>query len=155
MVKVSGSDPKLCANWQTGELASALHREAKDFSQSPIAPEVLGWMVGRVADGTVSGKIAKERLFPDLWEGKNVGLGRATLPALTAYIESQGLKQISDAASIEKLVDEAIASGAKQVADYRAGKERALQSLVGQVMKASKGKANPAQVNEILRRRLD
>src|SRR6185503_10216045 len=126
----------------------------KSFSDSPISPQVLGWMVNRITDGTVSGKIAKEKVFPDLWQGNNVGLGRAALPALTAYIEGQGLKQISDPNELEKLVDEAIAAGAKQVADYRAGKEKALQSLVGQVMKASKGKANPAQVNELLRKKL-
>jgi aspartyl-tRNA(Asn)/glutamyl-tRNA(Gln) amidotransferase subunit B len=154
MVKASGADPKLCANWQTGELAAALHKAEKSFSDSPISPQVLGWMVNRITDGTVSGKIAKEKVFPDLWQGNNVGLGRAALPALTAYIEGQGLKQISDPNELEKLVDEAIAAGAKQVADYRAGKEKALQSLVGQVMKASKGKANPAQVNELLRKKL-
>jgi aspartyl-tRNA(Asn)/glutamyl-tRNA(Gln) amidotransferase subunit B len=154
MVKASGADPKLCANWQTGELAAALHREEKDFSQSPIAPEVLGWMVGRIADGTVSGKMAKERVFPDLWQGQHGGLGKATLPALAAYLESQGLQQISDAGAIEKLVEQVLAANEKQVADYRAGKQKAFNSLVGQVLKASRGKANPAQVGEILRRRL-
>ena len=98
----------------------------------------------RVADGTISGKIAKE-VDEAMWAGE----GDAD-----TIIEKRGLKQISDSGEIEKLVDEAIAAGAKQVADYRAGKEKALQSLVGQVMKASKGKANPAQVNEILRRKL-
>ena len=154
VVKASGADPKLCANWQTGELAAALHREEKDFSQSPIAPEALGWMVGRIADGTLSGKMAKERVFPDLWQGKGVGLGKATRQALSAYLEAQDLKQISDAGAIEKLVDEVLAANAKQAADYRAGKQKAFNSLVGQVLKASRGKANPAQVGEILRRRL-
>jgi aspartyl-tRNA(Asn)/glutamyl-tRNA(Gln) amidotransferase subunit B len=154
MVKASGADPKLCANWQMGELAGALNRDEKDFSNSPIEPAVLGWMINRITDGTISGKIAKEKVFPDLWGGQNAGLGKATLPQLDAYIESQGLKQISDAGEIEKLIDEVLRANAKQVEDYKAGKEKAFNSLVGQVMKATKGKANPAQVNEILRRKL-
>jgi aspartyl-tRNA(Asn)/glutamyl-tRNA(Gln) amidotransferase subunit B len=99
----------------------------------------------RIADGTISGKISKD-LIKAKFEGEK--------DSIDALIEKRGLKQISDAGEIEKLVDAAIAAGAKQVEDYRAGKEKALQSLVGQVMKASKGKANPAQVNEILRKRL-
>jgi len=109
-----------------------------------VAAAELGRLVDRVADGTLSGKMAKE-VFDAMWAGEG---------GADAIIEKRGLKQISDSGEIEKLVDEAIAVGAKQVADYRAGKEKALQSLVGQVMKASKGKANPAQVNEILRRKL-
>jgi aspartyl-tRNA(Asn)/glutamyl-tRNA(Gln) amidotransferase subunit B len=99
----------------------------------------------RISDGTISGKISKD-LIRAKFEGEK--------DSIDALIEKRGLKQISDAGAIEKLVDEAIAAGAKQVEDYRAGKDKALQSLVGQVMKASKGKANPAQVNEILRRKL-
>jgi aspartyl-tRNA(Asn)/glutamyl-tRNA(Gln) amidotransferase subunit B len=95
-------------------------------------------------EGILSGKMAKE-VFDAVWAGEG---------GVDAVIEKRGLKQISDSGEIEKLVDAAIAAGAKQVEDYRAGKEKALQSLVGQVMKASKGKANPAQVNEILRRKL-
>src|SRR5205085_9064337 len=97
-----------------------------------------------IEDGTLSGKMAKE-VFDAVWAGEG---------DVEGVIEKRGLKQISDSGEIEKLVDAAIAAGAKQVEDYRAGKEKALQSLVGQVMKASKGKANPAQVNEILRRKL-
>jgi aspartyl-tRNA(Asn)/glutamyl-tRNA(Gln) amidotransferase subunit B len=111
-------------------------------------------MIDRITDGTISGKIAKEKVFPDLWHGKNVGLGKADLPRLTAYFEGEGVRQISDAGAIEKLVDEVLAKNARQVADYRAGKEKAFNSLVGQVMKASQGKANPAQVNELLRQKL-
>jgi aspartyl-tRNA(Asn)/glutamyl-tRNA(Gln) amidotransferase subunit B len=98
----------------------------------------------KIADGTLSGKMAKE-VDDAMWAGEG---------SADEIIKKRGLKQISDSGAIEKLVDEAIAAGAKQVEDYRAGKEKALQSLVGQVMKASKGKANPAQVNEILRRKL-
>jgi aspartyl-tRNA(Asn)/glutamyl-tRNA(Gln) amidotransferase subunit B len=111
-------------------------------------------MIERIKDGTISGKIAKDKVFPDLWEGKNLALGKAALPALDAYIEAQGFKQMSDAGEIEKLVDEVLAANARQVQDYRGGKEKAFNSLVGQVMKATKGKANPAQVNEILKRKL-
>jgi aspartyl-tRNA(Asn)/glutamyl-tRNA(Gln) amidotransferase subunit B len=109
-----------------------------------MSPEQLGQLVDRVADGTLSGKMAKE-VFDAVWNGEGTP---------DQIIEKRGLRQISDSGEIEKLVDAAIAAGAKQVEDYRSGKEKALQSLVGQVMKASKGKANPAQVNEMLRRKL-
>ncbi|HKU46885.1 MAG TPA: Asp-tRNA(Asn)/Glu-tRNA(Gln) amidotransferase subunit GatB [Burkholderiales bacterium] len=146
LVKTSGADPKVCANWQTGELAAALNREELDVAKSPVSAEVLGNILARIKDGTLSGKTAK-KVFDVAW-----GLGpRASVDAI---IEKEGLKQISDSASIEKLVDEVLAKNEKQVADYRAGKEKAFNSLVGQVMKATQGKANPAQVNEILREKL-
>ncbi len=131
-------------NWIVGTLLSRLNDENLDVAQAKVAPEQLGRLVDRVADGTLSGKMAKE-VFDAMWSGEG---------GADAIIEKRGLQQISDSGEIEKLVDAAIAAGAKQVEDYRAGKEKALQSLVGQVMKASKGKANPAQVNEILRRKL-
>jgi aspartyl-tRNA(Asn)/glutamyl-tRNA(Gln) amidotransferase subunit B len=132
------------ANWITGALLSRLNEEGLDVRAAKISPEALGQLVDRVADGTLSGKMAKE-VFDAVWNGEG---------APDEVIEKRGLRQISDAGEIEQLVDAAIAAGAKQVEDYRAGKEKALQSLVGQVMKASKGKANPAQVNEMLRRKL-
>jgi aspartyl-tRNA(Asn)/glutamyl-tRNA(Gln) amidotransferase subunit B len=98
----------------------------------------------RIADGTLSGKMAKE-VFDAMWAGE----GEAE-----TIIAQRGLRQISDAGALEKLVDEVLAANARQVQDYRAGKEKAFNSLVGQVMKASQGKANPAQVNEILKRKL-
>jgi aspartyl-tRNA(Asn)/glutamyl-tRNA(Gln) amidotransferase subunit B len=131
-------------NWIVGTLLSRLNDENLDVAQAKVAPEQLGRLVDRVADGTLSGKMAKE-VFDAMWSGEG---------GADAIIEKRGLQQISDSGEIEKLVDAAIAAGTKQVEDYRAGKEKALQSLVGQVMKASKGKANPAQVNEILRRKL-
>jgi aspartyl-tRNA(Asn)/glutamyl-tRNA(Gln) amidotransferase subunit B len=146
LVKTSGADPKICANWQTGELAAALNREELEVGKSPVSAEVLGNILARIKDGTLSGKTAK-KVFDAAW-----GLGpRASVDAI---IEKEGLKQISDSGSIEKLVDEVLAKNEKQVADYRAGKDKAFNSLVGQVMKATQGKANPAQVNEILRRKL-
>ena len=144
MVEAAGIDPKLCANWQMGELAAALNREERDIADSRISPTDLGWLVSQVARGELTGKMAK-RAFEASWES-------AVSPQLV--VEREGLKPISDQAAIEKLVEDVIAANAQQVADYRAGKQKAFNSLVGQVMKASGGKANPAQVNEILRRKL-
>ncbi|MGH8669344.1 MAG: Asp-tRNA(Asn)/Glu-tRNA(Gln) amidotransferase subunit GatB, partial [Burkholderiales bacterium] len=144
LVKASGVEPKTCANWQMGELAGALNREEKDIGASPVSPQALAGLLGRIQDGTVSGKAAKQ-VFEVMWK---LGGGADEI------IEREGLRQVSDAGSIEKAVDEVLAANAKQVQDYRAGKEKAFNALVGQVMKATKGKANPAQVNEILRRKL-
>jgi aspartyl-tRNA(Asn)/glutamyl-tRNA(Gln) amidotransferase subunit B len=142
--KASTAPAAEVTNWIIGSLLSRLNDENLDVLQAKVAPEQLGQLVDRVADGTLSGKMAKE-VFDAMWGGEG---------SADAIIEKRGLRQISDSGEIERLVDAAIAAGAKQVEDYRAGKEKALQSLVGQVMKASKGKANPAQVNEILRRKL-
>jgi len=144
LVKASGAEPRLAANWQSGELAAALNRDARDVATCPITPQALGALLRRIADGTLSGKLAKE-VFDAMWAGEG---------APDAIIEKRGLRQISDAGEIERLVDEVLAANAKQVADYRAGKDKAFNALVGQVMKATGGKANPAQVNEILRRKI-
>jgi aspartyl-tRNA(Asn)/glutamyl-tRNA(Gln) amidotransferase subunit B len=144
LVKASGAEPKICANWQMGELAAALNREEKDIASSPVSAHMLAGIVQRVADGTISGKAAKQ-VFDVMWK---LGGGADEI------IEREGLKQLSDAGAVEKAVDEVLAANAKQVADYRAGKQKAFNSLVGLVMKATKGKANPAQVNEILKRKL-
>jgi aspartyl-tRNA(Asn)/glutamyl-tRNA(Gln) amidotransferase subunit B len=132
------------ANWILGPLSAKLNEENIDIGASRISARQLRDLAARVEDKTLSGKMARE-VFDAVWAGEG---------EVDRVIEKRGLKQISDAGALEKLVDEAIAAGAKQVADYRAGKEKALQSLVGQVMKASRGKADPAQVNEILRRKL-
>lgn len=144
MVKVSGVDPVACASWQLGELAAALNRDAADIAQSRVAARSLAGLLKRIADGTLSGKMAKE-VFEAMWKGE----GEAD-----AIVAAGGLRQITDSGAIEKLVDEVLAANARQVEDYRAGKEKAFNSLVGQVMKATRGKANPQQVNDILRRRL-
>jgi aspartyl-tRNA(Asn)/glutamyl-tRNA(Gln) amidotransferase subunit B len=144
LVKESGAEPKLCANWQMGELAAALNRDERDIGASPITPGMLAGVVRRVGDGTISGKAAKQ-VFDHMW--KHGG-------SADEIIEREGLRQLSDAGAIEKIVDQVLAANARQVADYRAGKERAFNSLVGQVMKATRGKANPAQVNDILKKRL-
>jgi aspartyl-tRNA(Asn)/glutamyl-tRNA(Gln) amidotransferase subunit B len=145
----SASIPKsaasMLANWIVGPLSARLNEAKVDISRSRVSALSLSRLAKRVADGTVSNSSAVGKILPAMWaDGADPD----------EVIEKLGLKQVSDAGEIEKLVDEAITVGAKQVADYKAGKEKALQSLVGQVMKASKGKANPAQVNEILRRKL-
>ena len=153
------ADPKLAANWINGELSSYLNEHNVVITDSPVTTDALVWLLGRISDGTVSGKIAKQ-VFRDLWDGKIVGAANLSLPALQfqaqgdAYIEKMGLRQISDNIEIERICDEVIAANPKQVADYRGGKEKAFNSLVGQVMKLTKGKANPQQVNEILKRKL-
>lgn len=135
---------KLAANWINGEVAARLNREGLDVSACPISAERLAGLVARVADGTLSNKLAKQ-VFDALWE--------SDLSA-DAVIERDGLKQVSDVGAIEKMVEEAIAANPKAVEEFRAGKEKALNALAGQVMKASKGKANPAQVQEILKQKL-
>ena len=132
------------ANLVVGELAGLLNAAQISFEHSPVTPQDLAALQRRVADGTISGKIAKD-LLRAMFDREG---------SVDQLIESRGLKQISDAGAIEKLVDDVLAKNAKQVEDYRAGKEKAFNSLVGQVMKATQGKANPAQVNEILRRKL-
>jgi aspartyl-tRNA(Asn)/glutamyl-tRNA(Gln) amidotransferase subunit B len=136
--------PTEIANWINGELASRLSEAQLSFQTIPIKAQMLGRLVGRVQDGTISQRTAKE-VLGEIW---------ITGQDPDAIIQSKGLKQISDAGAIEKLVDEVLARNAKQVEDYRAGREKAFNSLVGQVMKATQGKANPAQVNEILRKKL-
>jgi aspartyl-tRNA(Asn)/glutamyl-tRNA(Gln) amidotransferase subunit B len=144
LVGASGADPKLCANWQMGELAAALNRDEKEVASSPVPAGMLAGLVRRIADGTISGKAAKQ-VFDAMWKQGGTA---------DQIIEREELRQVSDAGAIEKVVEAVLAANAKQVADYRAGKEKAFNSLVGQVMKATQGKANPAQVNEILKRKL-
>jgi aspartyl-tRNA(Asn)/glutamyl-tRNA(Gln) amidotransferase subunit B len=132
------------ANVTVGEVTARANEEQLEFAALPIKAEQLGKLRMRVADGTISGKSAKE-ILDAIWSGET---------DVDQIIDKRGLKQVSDAGEIEKLVDDVLKTNAKQVEDYRAGKEKAFNSLVGQVMKATKGKANPAQVNEILRRKL-
>lgn len=135
---------KQIANWINGELAAALNREERDLDTSPVSPQALAGLVARVMDNTLSTKLARE-VFEGIWNGEG---------SADQVIGKRGLRQISDSGAIEKIVDEVIATNAQQVNDYLGGKQKAFNSLVGQVMKASKGKANPAQVNEILMRKL-
>jgi aspartyl-tRNA(Asn)/glutamyl-tRNA(Gln) amidotransferase subunit B len=148
--QVAGNaDPKLAANWINGELASRLNEDGKSIAESPVSVESLGWLINRITDGTFSNKIAKEKVFPELWKGHGVAVGNAAFEALVATNT-----QISDPGTLARIVDEVLAQNAKQVEDYRAGKDKAFNSLIGQVMKATQGKANPAQVNEILKTKL-
>jgi len=140
---VCGSAP-LAANWVTGAVAALVNDRNADFADPPVTADGVGLLLLRVQDGTVSGKAAKDVLIAMA----------DTRDDPDAVIERLGLRQISDAGAIEAAVDRVLGANAKQVEDYRAGKEKAFNSLVGQVMKATGGKANPAQVNEILRRRL-
>jgi aspartyl-tRNA(Asn)/glutamyl-tRNA(Gln) amidotransferase subunit B len=143
-----GQAPKLTANWIAGNLSARLNDEGLDVGQSKVTAQQLRRLVERIADGTVSAKIAKE-VFDAIWTGEASGADAAD-----KIIESRGLRQISDSGALEQIADQVIAANAQQVVDYRGGKEKAFNSLVGQVMKATKGKANPQQVSEILKRKL-
>jgi aspartyl-tRNA(Asn)/glutamyl-tRNA(Gln) amidotransferase subunit B len=143
-VAQAGGEPKAAANWILGEVSAALNKAEIEIGRSPVAAAQLGALLKRIADGTISGKIAKD-VFDAMWAGEGEP---------DAIIEKKGLRQISDAGAIEKIVDDAIDANAAIVAEYRAGKEKAFNSLVGKVMAASKGKANPAQVNAILKKKL-
>jgi len=137
---------KLAANWMLGELAAALNREERTIDASPIAPPQLALLLTRIADGTLSNKIARE-VFTALWAGEHAG-------EVDTIIHARGLKQISDSGVIGNLVDEVVSAHPDIVEQYRAGKQKAFNSLVGQIMKAAKGRANPQQVNELLKEKL-
>ncbi len=147
-VKAADGEAKLSSNWITGELAAALNKENKDITESPVSAEILGGMVKRIKDDTISGKIAKQ-VFEAMWNGE----GDAD-----SIIESKGLKQVTDTGAIEKLVDDVIANSPDQVAQFQAAPEEKQGKLigyfVGQIMKQSQGKANPKQVNELLKEML-
>jgi aspartyl-tRNA(Asn)/glutamyl-tRNA(Gln) amidotransferase subunit B len=137
-------EPKLAANWITGELAGLLNRAARDFDQSPIAPRQLAQLLARIKDGTLSTKTAKH-VFDVMAEGEG---------DVDAIIAAKGLSQISNIGELEAVVDEIVAANPGQVAEYRAGREKVLAFFVGQAMKATRGRANPQQLNEILKRKL-
>ena len=141
---LGGGQFKLAANWVMGELSGALNKDALDVGQSRIGAPALAGLLARIADNTISGKIAKE-VFEAMWiEGRTAD----------EIIDSKGLRQITDTSAIEKAIDEVMAKSPQQLADYRAGKDKLFGFFVGQVMKATGGKANPAQLNEILKRKL-
>jgi aspartyl-tRNA(Asn)/glutamyl-tRNA(Gln) amidotransferase subunit B len=147
-VRAFGGEAKTVANWMLGEVSAALNRAEIDVGAAPVGPAALAGLLKRIADGTISNKIAKE-VFDAMWAGEATGDGAAD-----AIIDRRGLRQISDEGAIEKLVDDVLAANAAIVAEFRAGKEKAFNSLIGKAMAASKGKANPAQVNAILKRKL-
>ena len=139
-----GGQASQLANWIVGDLMGALNKSDLEIQQSPVTPEMLAGLLQRIADNTISGKIAKQ-VFEAMWQGE----GNAD-----DIIESRGLKQITDSGAIESLIDEVIAANPDQVEQFRAGKEKVLGFFVGQIMKQSKGKANPGQVNQMLREKL-
>ncbi|MDT8371329.1 MAG: Asp-tRNA(Asn)/Glu-tRNA(Gln) amidotransferase subunit GatB [Gammaproteobacteria bacterium] len=145
LVASNNQDPKQCANWIITQLLGALNKAGLDITETPISAEQLGGLLVRISDNTISGKIAKQ-IFDALWNGE----GDDT----DSIIEAKGLKQVTDSAAIETLIDEVIANNQAQLKQYRAGKEQLFGFFVGQVMKMSKGKANPAQVNELLKAKL-
>jgi aspartyl-tRNA(Asn)/glutamyl-tRNA(Gln) amidotransferase subunit B len=144
LVRALPQQPKLAANWVMGELSARLNRENLDIARSPVDSTALAGLLARVADGTLSGKLAKE-VFDAMWEGQG---------SADRIIAARGLKQISDSDELERIVAAVLDANPAQAADYRAGKDKAFNYLVGQAMKASKGKANPAQLSEILKRKL-
>jgi aspartyl-tRNA(Asn)/glutamyl-tRNA(Gln) amidotransferase subunit B len=136
---------KSCANWVMGEVAARLNKEGLDIAAAPVSSAQLAGLVGRIADNTISHKIGKE-VFDALWAGEGHDADD--------IIGKKGLKQITDAGAIEAIIDEVLAANPKFVEEFRAGKDKAFNALVGQVMKASKGKANPQQVTDLLRKKL-
>jgi aspartyl-tRNA(Asn)/glutamyl-tRNA(Gln) amidotransferase subunit B len=144
VVQQLGGQPKLAANWVMGDLSGALNKENLEVTGSRVSAEALAALLVRISDNTISGKIAKE-VFEAMWaEGRSAD----------AIIEAKGLKQITDTSAIEQAIDDVMAKNPGQLADYRSGKDKLFGFFVGQVMKATGGKANPAQLNELLKRKL-
>ncbi len=135
---------KMASNWIMGEVSRRLNAEERDIADVPVDAAALAALLSRIADGTISNNAAKQ-VMDALWKGEG---------AVDAIIEAKGLKQVNDTGALETIIDEVMAANAEMVAQFRAGKEKAFNALVGQAMKASKGKANPQQVNDLLRRKL-
>jgi aspartyl-tRNA(Asn)/glutamyl-tRNA(Gln) amidotransferase subunit B len=140
----AAGDAKAAANWVMGDLMGALNQEGRQIADSPVAPERLGELLALIHQGVISGKIAKE-VFTKMF---------ASGEAAPAIIEREGLRQISDTGKLEQIVDEVLQQNAKQVEQYKSGKATVLGYLVGQVMKASRGQANPGMVNDLLKKKL-
>jgi aspartyl-tRNA(Asn)/glutamyl-tRNA(Gln) amidotransferase subunit B len=138
------AEPKLAANWVMGELAAALNKEGLEISSGKLPAALLAGLLKRIVDKTISGKIAKE-VFEAMWTSGGTA---------DAIIEEKGLKQITDSSAIERAIEEVMARNPGQLADYRSGKDKLFGFFVGQVMKATGGKANPAQLNELLKKKL-
>ena len=144
-VKQAGAPPKLAANWLMGEVSRRLNSEEREIDASPVPAATLAALIGRVVDGSVSNNGARQ-VLEALWSGEGGDVD--------TLIERKGLKQSSDTNELERIVDDVLAANEKSVAEYRAGKDRAFNALVGQAMKASRGKANPAQLSEVLKKKL-
>ena len=148
VAKAGKAHAKTAANWLMGDVASTLNRENVDIGAAPVNAAQLALLLLRIADGTISNKLAKE-VFAGMWDARSADENMAD-----SVIDAKGLKQISDSGALEAIVDDVLAANAKSVEQYRAGKEAALNALIGQSMKASKGKANPAQLTELLKKKL-
>jgi aspartyl-tRNA(Asn)/glutamyl-tRNA(Gln) amidotransferase subunit B len=148
VAKAGRENAKAAANWLMGDVASMLNREGIDIAESPVEASQLALLLKRIQDGTISNNAGK-KVFGLMWEARS---GEENLADV--IIEREGLKQISDTGALEGIVDEVLANNAKSVEQYKAGKEAAINALIGQCMKASKGKANPAQVTELLKKKL-
>ncbi|KMZ12769.1 Aspartyl-tRNA(Asn) amidotransferase subunit B Glutamyl-tRNA(Gln) amidotransferase subunit B [Candidatus Burkholderia humilis] len=146
--KAGAAQAKIAANWMMGDVSAQLNRESLEISESPVSSAQLALIVQRIADGTISNKIAKD-IFQTIWDEKATDDAAAD-----RIIEAKGLKQISDTGALEAIIDEVLAANQKSVDEFRAGKEKAFNALIGQAMKATKGKANPQQVNELLKKKL-
>ena len=145
--------PKLVSNWVMGEVSRRLNAAEQTIEQSPVSAELLAALIQRIADGGVANNGAKQ-VFEVLWT-EGTPPGTPALTRIDAIIEAKGLKPMSDTGELEKILDDVLAANAKSVEEYRAGKDKAFNALVGQAMKATKGKANPATVNELLKRKLE
>jgi aspartyl-tRNA(Asn)/glutamyl-tRNA(Gln) amidotransferase subunit B len=143
-VAASSGDPRAAANWVMGDLAGALKPAGKEMAESPVSPEQLGELVVLIGKGEISGKMAKEIFLKMFASGESPRV----------ILEREGLRQISDAGALGQIVDQVLAANPKQIEQYRAGKVAVLGFLVGQVMKATRGQANPAAVNQLLREKL-
>ncbi|HZF84721.1 MAG TPA: Asp-tRNA(Asn)/Glu-tRNA(Gln) amidotransferase subunit GatB [Burkholderiaceae bacterium] len=141
----AGAAPKLASNWLQGEISKRLNAQELGIEAAPVSAVQLARLIGRIGDGTISNNAARQ-VFEALWTGEGQDVD--------ALIEAKGLKQMSDTGALEKIVDEVLAKNEKNIAEYRAGKDKAFNALVGQVMKASAGKANPAQVNALIKSKL-
>jgi aspartyl-tRNA(Asn)/glutamyl-tRNA(Gln) amidotransferase subunit B len=140
----ASGDPRTAANWVMGDLAAALKADDKDYADSPVSPEKLGELIALIGKGELTGKLAKE-IFPKMY---------ASGDSARDIMEREGLKQISDSGALEKIIDDVLAANPKQVEQYKGGKATVIGFLVGQVMKSSRGQANPATVNELLKNKL-
>lgn len=148
VAKAGAANAKIAANWLMGDVSSQLNRDGIDIDACPVSAAQLALLLQRIADGTISNKIAKE-IFATIWDEKATDDAAAD-----RIIDAKGLKHISDTGALEAIIDEVLAANAKSVEEFRAGKEKAFNALIGQAMKATKGKANPQQVNELLKKKL-
>ena len=147
-VAEASQQAKLASNWVMGEISRRLNADGLSILESPVDAALLAALIGRIQDGTISNNAARQ-VFDALWTRE-----KGTAGNVDSLIDTLGLKQMNDSSELESIIDGVLAANQKSVEEFRGGKEKAFQALVGQAMKASKGKANPAQVNEMLKKKL-